>query len=126
MSEGPQYRIERLDPGKHRREDFRCESAELTEFLQKRARKEMDARTSACFVLVPVEDPSRIAGFYTLSAAEVSTAALPESLTKRLPRYPNLPATLLGRLARDQEFRGKGIGERLMVDALARTRLLAR
>ncbi|MGZ8939875.1 MAG: GNAT family N-acetyltransferase [Limisphaerales bacterium] len=120
MGEAPQYRIERLDPAKHRREQFRCESLELTEYIQKRARKEMDARTSACFVLVPVEDPGRIAGFYTLSAAEVSTAALPEPLTKRLPRYPHLPATLLGRLARDKEFRGRGVGDRLMLDTLAR------
>lgn len=114
------YRIERLDPAKHRREHFRCESAELTEFLQKRARKEMDARTSACFVLVPLADPGRIAGFYTLSAAEISPAALPALLSKRLPRYPQLPVTLLGRLARDEEFRGQGIGDLLLVDALAR------
>lgn len=120
MSEAFQYRIERLDPDKHRREAFLCESPELTEYIRKRARKEMEARTSACFVLVPLEDAGRIAGFYTLSAAEVSPSALPEALTRRLPRYPQVPVTLLGRLARDQEFRGKGIGDRLMEDALAR------
>jgi GNAT superfamily N-acetyltransferase len=120
MSDEPKYRIERLDPAKHRREEFRCESPELTEFLQKRARKEMDARTSACFVLLPLDDPGRIAGFYTLSAAEISAALLPEHLLKRLPRYPEMPVTLLGRLARDEAFRGQGIGDRLMEDALAR------
>lgn len=115
-----QYRIERLDPARHRREAFRCESPELTEFIQKRARKEMDARTSACFVLIPLPDPGRIAGFYTLSAAEVSASLLPGQLVKRLPRYPEMPVTLLGRLARDEGFRGQGIGDRLMQDALAR------
>lgn len=120
MSASPQYRIERLDPAKHRREAFRCESPALTEFLHKRARKEMDARSSACFVLVPLEDSGRIAGFYTLSAAEVCAADLPEQLAKRLPRYRQMPATLLGRLARDETFRGKGLGDRLMEDALAR------
>src|SRR5439155_564641 len=120
MSDAPQFRIERLDPARHRREAFRCESPELTEFLHKRARKEMDARTSACFVLVPREDAGRIAGFYTLSAAEISAAALPGPVTKRLPRYPQLPVTLLGRLARDADFRRQGIGDRLMQDALAR------
>jgi GNAT superfamily N-acetyltransferase len=120
MSSQPAFRIEPLDPAKHRREKFRCESPELTEFLQKRARKEMDARASACFVLVPTAEPGRIAGFYTLSAAEVWAAALPEQLTRRLPRYPQMPATLLGRLARDEAFRGQGIGDRLMLDALAR------
>lgn len=120
MSDGPKYRIERLDPAKHRREQFRCESPELTEFIQKRARKEMDARTSACFVLVPLDDPGRIAGFYTLSAAEISASHVPGHLAKRLPRYPQMPATLLGRLARDEAFRGQGLGDRLMQDALAR------
>jgi GNAT superfamily N-acetyltransferase len=120
MNDGPQYRIERLDPARHRRGAFRCESPELTEFLKKRARKEMDLRTSACFVLVPLADPGRIAGFYTLSAAEISAATLPGSLTQRLPRYPQLPVTLLGRFARDEEFRGQGIGDRLIQDALAR------
>jgi GNAT superfamily N-acetyltransferase len=120
MSNGPKYCIERLDPAKHRRDEFRCESPELTEFIQKRARKEMDARTSACFVLVPLEDAGRIAGFYTLSAAEISASHLPVQMARRLPRYPQMPATLLGRLARDQAFRGQGIGDQLMEDALAR------
>jgi len=80
----------------------------------------MEARASACFVIVPLEDVGRIAGYYTLSAAEVITAELPEAMTKKLPRYSSLPATLLGRLARDSAFRGRGIGDRLMADALAR------
>ena len=120
MSNTPEYRIEALDAARHHREGFTCESPELTEFLRKRARKEMEARASACFVLVPLNDPARIAGFYTLSAAEIATDDLPEALTKRMPRYHTLPATLLGRLARDEAFRGQGLGDRLMEDALAR------
>jgi len=120
MSGASEFKIEALDPSKHRRDEFSCESAELTEFLQKRARKEMEARTSACFVILPVSDSGRIAGFYTLSATEIVTSGLPEHFTKRLPRYPQLPATLLGRLARESAFRGQGIGDRLMQDALAR------
>jgi GNAT superfamily N-acetyltransferase len=120
MSAAPKYRIEALDPTRHRREVFTCESQELTEFLHKRARKEMEARASACFVAVPLDDQARIAGYYTLSAAEITLSKLPEDLTKRLPRYPQMPATLLGRLARDSAFRGQGIGDILMQDAFAR------
>ncbi len=36
----------------------------------------------------------------------------------KLPRYPVIGATLIGRLARDLSFRGQGIGELLLVDAL--------
>lgn len=115
------FHIERLDPAKHRREEFRCESAELTDFLHRRARKEMDVLASACFVLVPIDEPGRIAGFYTLSATEITTAALPPDMAKKLPRYPHLPAVLLGRLARDLAWRGKNIGGLLLIDALRRS-----
>ncbi len=90
------------------------------EFLRNLALPEMEARASACFVLVPKDDPGRIAGFYTLSAATISLAKLPAELTAQLPKYPNLPATLLGRLARDQHFRGAGLGELLLISALQR------
>jgi predicted GNAT family N-acyltransferase len=114
------FRIERLDPAKHRREAFRCESEPLTNFLQRQARKEMEARTSACFVLVPADNPGRIAGYYTLSQASVALDQLPVELTKKLPRYPDLGATLIGRLARDLDWRGARVGGLLLVDALRR------
>lgn len=114
------YRIEVLDPAKHRREEFHCESPELMEFLRTRARKEMQARASACFVLVAEADPGRIVGYYTLSQTAVVTQQLPEAVTKRLPRYPQLGATLIGRLARDLAWKGKAVGRLLLIDALRR------
>jgi len=119
---GPsQFRVEILDPIIHRRDEFACESPELTEFIRTRARKEAKSRASACFVLVPVADAGQIAGYYTLSATTVELEKLPADLTKKLPRYPRLPATLLGRLARASAFRGQGLGDLLMVDALKRS-----
>jgi GNAT superfamily N-acetyltransferase len=38
-----------------------------------------------------------------------------------VPCYPVLPATLIGRLAVDQRYRGKGLGELLLLDALSRS-----
>jgi predicted N-acetyltransferase YhbS len=121
MSDSPRYFIEPLDTARHRRAEFVCESPELTDFLQKRARKEMEARASACFVLVAASDPGRIVGYYTLSQTSVRAQELPESVTKKLPRYPELGATLIGRLARDLSWRGKEIGRLLLVDALRRS-----
>jgi GNAT superfamily N-acetyltransferase len=97
-----------------------CEEPELVEFLRHRALPEMESRASACFVLVPKKDPGRIVGFYTLSAATIRLARLSPELAAPLPKYPNLPATLLGRLARDQNFRGAGVGDLLLVSALRR------
>jgi predicted N-acetyltransferase YhbS len=121
MSNEPEYRIELLRAAIHRREEFRCESADLTEFIRKRARKEMEARASACFVLVAAADPGRIVGYYTLSQTSVSLQKLPPELTRKLPRYPELGATLIGRLARDIDWKGRGIGGLLLIDALRRS-----
>lgn len=92
----------------------------LDDYLKKRARKEMDAGLAVCFVAVPENDPGCIAGFYTLSAANILITALPEAATKKLPRYGEFPATLLGRLARSTAFKGQGLGDRLMMSAFAR------
>jgi predicted GNAT family N-acyltransferase len=116
-----QFIVEALNPSKHRREAFDCGVEALNEFLRTRAGREMEAGTSACFAMVPQSTPTQIAGFYTLSAATIRRAELPEALLKRLPRYPELPATLLGRLARSLEWKGQGLGDRLMLSALTRT-----
>lgn len=59
--------------------------------------------------------------YYTLSASTVDASELPDALTKKLPRYPQLPVTLLGRLAVDQSMKGRGMGEFLLMDALRRS-----
>lgn len=120
MNSTSQFIVEPLDPAKHRREQFDCGVNALNDFLRQRARKEMDQGTSACFVIVPESDPHIIAGYYTLSAAVILRSALPDAVTKKLPKYHELPATLLGRLARDLKFRGAGIGDRLMASVLHR------
>ncbi len=61
-----------------------------------------------------------IGGYYTLSATAVKLADLPDQTARRLPRYPLIPATLLGRLAVDRRFQGKGYGRFLLADALRR------
>ncbi len=60
--------------------------------------------------------PQQLAGFFTLSAGSVNCADLPESLAKKLPRYP-VPVALIGRLAVATEFQRKGLGSILLADA---------
>lgn len=60
-------------------------------------------------------------GFYTLSALSIRLQELPADIAKRLPKYPAVPATLLGRLAVDEGARGRRYGELLLMDALARS-----
>lgn len=120
MFNDAQYIVEILNAAKHRRDAFDCGVEVLNDFLRTRARKEMETGTSACFVIVPANDPRQVAGYYTLSAATISRTALPESVTKKLPRYTDFPATLLGRLARNLQFKGQRIGDRLLASALHR------
>ncbi len=61
-----------------------------------------------------------VAGYYTLSSTGVHLGELPTEIVRKLPRYPLVPATLLGRLAVDRRQQGKGYGRFLLADALHR------
>jgi len=111
------YRFEPLTK-QHDRAGFRCASALLTTYLRQVARKDAERHVAAVFVMVEDAAPGTIVGYYTLSAFAVDVVELPEAMQKKLPRYPRLPATLLGRLARDERF--PGTGSLLLMDALAR------
>jgi hypothetical protein len=102
----------------HDRAGFRCARTSLNVYLQQLARKDADRRVAAVFVMVEESAPTTIIGYYTLSAFAVEVGELPETLQRKLPRYPRLPATLLGRLAREERF--PGTGSFLLMDALAR------
>ena len=69
---------------------------------------------------VATADGVTVLGFHTLSATSIQLTDIPTALAKRLPRYPRLPATLLGRLATDLAVRGLGLGRVLLVDAITR------
>ncbi|HZU25509.1 MAG TPA: GNAT family N-acetyltransferase [Bryobacteraceae bacterium] len=61
-----------------------------------------------------------IAGYYTLSATGIALDQLPAEVVRKLPRYPVVPAALLGRLAVAQRWQGKGLGAALLADAITR------
>jgi predicted GNAT family N-acyltransferase len=113
------FQIEAL--GKtHDRSAFDCGSPSLNRYLHQQARQDADKRVAAPFVLTLA--PSRqVLGYYTLSASLVNANELPEATAKKLPRYPQLPVTLLGRLAVDQSMKGQGMGQFLLMDALRRS-----
>ena len=112
--------MEPLDKKKHNRAAFSCEQESLNIYLKERATQEIRKRVAAVYVLT--SDGKAIAGYYTLSQYAVDAGELPTELIQRLhlPKYDRLPATLLGRLARSKEFKGEGIGELLLMDALKR------
>jgi GNAT superfamily N-acetyltransferase len=104
----------------HDRAAFSCGVEALDRYLRQQASQDARNRVAAPFAL-RAADSSQIIGYYTLSAFWIELAELPPELAKRLPRYPRLPAVLLGRLAVDQRFAGQGWGKVLLLDALRRS-----
>jgi GNAT superfamily N-acetyltransferase len=99
---------------------FGCGSAALNRYLQRQARQDADKHVAVPFVLTAPPDV-RALGYRTLSASMVNAGDLPDALARKRTRYPQLPLTLLGRLAVGQGMKGKGLGEFLLVDALRRS-----
>ncbi len=60
-------------------------------------------------------------GYYSISTIGIFPGDLPDSLIKKLPKYQVLPGVLLGRLAVDEKYKGRGLGGLLLIDALKRT-----
>jgi len=67
-----------------------------------------------------VDEARKIVGYYTLSAYGLQAAQLPSDIVRKLPRYPLLPATLLGRFAIHKEYQGRKLARFLLMDALYR------
>ncbi|MBD2180052.1 GNAT family N-acetyltransferase [Planktothrix sp. FACHB-1355] len=109
--------IEPLDSRKHNRSTFCCGKESLDNYIRKQASQDLKKRVAMVFVLVDSPNTDVIA-YYSLSSYTIALTELSESFAKILPRYPLLPATLLGRLAVDRTQQGKRIGELILLDAL--------
>jgi GNAT superfamily N-acetyltransferase len=112
------YVIEALDPT-HDRSGFSCGVADLDAYVRERAGQDAKRHVAATFVLL--DDTGVVLGYYTLSQQLISLEDIPAALAKKLPRYPLLPATLVGRLAVDSRRQGEGLGSLLLMDALHRS-----
>jgi GNAT superfamily N-acetyltransferase len=113
------YLTEPLD-AKHQRDSFRCGKNLLDNYFWTQAKQDVKRKLSVCFVLLD-KNSGKISGYYTLSSNSISNDLIPESFKKKLPKsYVSIPTILLGRLAIDKDFQGKGIGKLLLIDALKR------
>lgn len=102
----------------HDRAAFECGVEPLDRYFKTQAGQDVRRRVASCFVLTD-GSPAPIA-FYTLTATSIALHDLPTSMAKKLPRYPSVPATLMGRLAVDHRYRGRRLGELMIMDAFSR------
>ena len=104
----------------HNRAGFSCGNPALDRYLKEQAGQDLRRGCATPFMLIAKHGGPTVFGYYTLSSYGIDVGELPDEVVKKLPRYPLLPATLLGRLAVDRSLQGQGLGEFLLLDALHR------
>jgi GNAT superfamily N-acetyltransferase len=105
----PRHDVSRFANGVH---------SSLDDWLRERASSSegLSART---YVICPSDEPNRVVGYFSISTALEQRSALPSAKLRRsMPAQ--VPLLLIGRLAIDADWRGRGIGSALLADALRR------
>jgi len=106
---------------KHIKKDFECGKEMLDNYIRYQASQDVKRKLSVCFIWKS-EETNDIQGYYTLANNSIPLNTIPERWKTGLPpSYTSIPTTLLGRLAVDQRFQGRGIGPMLLIDALRRS-----
>ena len=105
-----------LSNAQHDRSRFDCGEDILNNYLKVIANQQSKRDNTRTFVLENVEELSQIVGFYTLTMATIDLSALPTKLQKKHGNRTS--GGLIARLAVDKRFKGQGIGEWLLIDAL--------
>ena len=106
------------------RKSFTCGQTDLDDWFHRRAGQ--DQRRNIAKVFVAVDETLGVVGFYSLSSFTLDLKEIPPEIACKLPRYNLVPAAMIGRLARDERVRGKGIGELLLADAVRRVLVASR
>lgn len=101
---------------------FSCGKPSLDRWLKTRALSNQEKGFTAVMV---VHEANRVIGYYGLAPTGVLPATLPRSIRTGQPPDP-VPCLLLGQLAADQNYRGRGIGSGLLQHALQRCVTAAR
>ncbi|MBI1867526.1 MAG: GNAT family N-acetyltransferase [Methylocystis sp.] len=105
--------------GARDRSKFASGNEKIDHYFRAVVSQDVKRNYAACYILTETES-EKLAGFYTLSASNIPLAEIPSEMAGNLPRYPTVPAVLIGWLARDVAFEGQGVGAMLLYDAIAR------
>src|SRR5947209_7493237 len=108
----PEWVLKRLSAFGGDRRLFGSGDAALDRFFHQFAGQYEKRRIGVTWVATP-KDVELVAGYYTSAASSVPFEAVPI----KLGRHP-IPTILLARLAVDQSFRGRGVGEHLLFHGL--------
>jgi GNAT superfamily N-acetyltransferase len=101
----------------HDLSSFRSGVAVLDDWLKRRALPNDEAGASRTYVVCAGN--ARVVGYYALANGSVTAAAATGRTRRNMP--DPIPVMVLGRLAVDESFQGRGIGRGLLRDAILRT-----
>jgi GNAT superfamily N-acetyltransferase len=104
----------------HNREAFSCGNEQLDRYLHDLAIQDKKRNIAIPYIIFD-RDRQKIIGYYTLSMSGIDLEYLPQSIAKKLPKYPIVGVTLIGRLAVSLDYQGYGWGKLLIMDALFRS-----
>ena len=94
---------------------FRSGVTGLDAWLQRKARLNESKGGARTYVVCEDE---RVVGFYSLAASSVERRRMSSRVGRSMPEP--VPVILLGQLAVDTQFQGRGLGSDLLVDAARR------
>lgn len=100
----------------HQLDDFACNVDSLNDWLKKRAYQNQLSGASRTYVVL---EGKRVVGYYCLASGALELNDAPTQVRRNMPNP--IPVAILGRLAVDKSFQGKGLGVALLQDAVVRT-----
>lgn len=110
--------VEPLDRS-HDRVAFDCGETTLNQYLARYARQNQESGIARTFVAAAADKPTIVLGYYTLTVGGIDKKNLPPAAVRRFPNFP-IPVARLARLAVARCAQKAGLGEHLLMDALAR------
>lgn len=107
----------------HDRQGFDCGNRDLNNYLRNTARQHSEKGISRTFVLADDTNPCEVLGFFTLAFCEILVEKLPRKHAKKYPA--RAPAAKLARLAVATNLQRRGLGSRMLLDAMDRVMRVA-
>jgi GNAT superfamily N-acetyltransferase len=104
----------------HDHSHFQCKEPALDDWLKRRALQNEEGGASRTYVVCSGQ---QIAGYYALASGAVANTSAPGRIKRNMP--DPVPVMVIGRLAIDTRFHGRGIGSALLRDAVLRTMQVA-
>ena len=90
----------------------------LDDWLRRRAWSNQQAAASRTYVVCPVGS-QRIVGYFALSMGQILARDVTGAMRRNMPNP--IPAVVLGRLAIDWAWQGKGVGRAMLADVVRRS-----